>query len=137
MGTGSFSGVESGRGVTLTPHPLLVRRSKNSRSILLRAFVACKTGETYLFLKASVSRSFLWMIKQNIWSCKSYPVNSVRYRIFKCFLCLKIDLYGLKSAELRVNGILRIKTLGILRTTGLFKNILFFSYPDRWVYISA
>jgi hypothetical protein len=24
MGTGSFLGVESGRGVTLTPHPLLV-----------------------------------------------------------------------------------------------------------------
>jgi hypothetical protein len=28
-GTGSFPGVESGRGVTLTPHPLLVPRSKN------------------------------------------------------------------------------------------------------------
>jgi hypothetical protein len=27
MGTGSFLGVESGRGVTLTPHPLLVLRS--------------------------------------------------------------------------------------------------------------
>jgi hypothetical protein len=29
MGTGSFPGVESGGGVTLTPHPLLVPRSKN------------------------------------------------------------------------------------------------------------
>jgi hypothetical protein len=29
MGTGSFLGVESGRGVTLTPHPFLVPRSKN------------------------------------------------------------------------------------------------------------
>jgi hypothetical protein len=29
MGTGSFPGVESGRGVTLTPHPLLVPRSKS------------------------------------------------------------------------------------------------------------
>jgi hypothetical protein len=51
MGTGSFSGVESGRGVTLTPHSLLVPRSKNSRDISLlsiRAFVACKKGETYL-----------------------------------------------------------------------------------------
>jgi hypothetical protein len=47
--TGSFPGVESGRGVMLTPHPLLVLRSKNkSRAILLlslRAFVACKKGE--------------------------------------------------------------------------------------------
>jgi hypothetical protein len=29
MGTRSFPGVESGRGVTVTPHPLLVLRSKN------------------------------------------------------------------------------------------------------------
>ena len=29
MGTGSFPGVENGRGVKLTPHPLLVPRSKN------------------------------------------------------------------------------------------------------------
>jgi hypothetical protein len=29
MGTRSFPGVESGRGVTLTPHPFLVPRSKN------------------------------------------------------------------------------------------------------------
>jgi hypothetical protein len=28
MGTGSFPGVKSGRGVTLTPHPLLVPWSK-------------------------------------------------------------------------------------------------------------
>jgi len=28
MGTGSFPGVRYGRGVTLTPHPLLVSRSK-------------------------------------------------------------------------------------------------------------
>jgi len=28
MGTGSFQGVKCGTGVTLTPHPLLVRRSK-------------------------------------------------------------------------------------------------------------
>jgi len=28
MGTGSFPGVRCGRGVTLTPYPLLVPRSK-------------------------------------------------------------------------------------------------------------
>ena len=33
MGTGSFPGVKSGRGVTLTPHPLLVRRSRKDRAI--------------------------------------------------------------------------------------------------------
>ena len=35
MGTGSFPGVESGRGATLTPHPLLVQRSKNRVEVYL------------------------------------------------------------------------------------------------------
>jgi hypothetical protein len=52
-GTGSFPGVESGRSVTLTPHPLLVPRSKNSRVIPLlyvRVFVAYIKGKNYLSL---------------------------------------------------------------------------------------
>jgi len=32
MGAGSFPGVRCGRGVTLTPHPLLVQRSKIEES---------------------------------------------------------------------------------------------------------
>jgi hypothetical protein len=43
MGTASFPGVESGRGVTLTPTPTPL--------LSLRAFVACKKGETYLLCK--------------------------------------------------------------------------------------
>jgi hypothetical protein len=35
MGTGSFPGVKSGRGVTPTPHPLLVPRSKNRVGLYL------------------------------------------------------------------------------------------------------
>jgi hypothetical protein len=35
MGTGSFPGVESGRGVTLTLHPLLLPRSKNRVELYL------------------------------------------------------------------------------------------------------
>ena len=35
MGTGSFSGTKSGRGVTLTPHPLLVPSSRKGRAIPL------------------------------------------------------------------------------------------------------
>ena len=35
MGTGSFPGVKSGRGVTPTPHPLLVSWSRKSRAIPL------------------------------------------------------------------------------------------------------
>jgi hypothetical protein len=54
MDTGSFPGVESGRGVTLTPHPLLVPKSKKQIRAIpllsLRAFVAYEKGETYLIL---------------------------------------------------------------------------------------
>jgi hypothetical protein len=50
--TGSFLEVESDQDMTLTPHPLLVPRSKKqSRAIPLlplRVFMACKKGETYL-----------------------------------------------------------------------------------------
>jgi len=51
MGTRSFPGVESGWGMMLTPHPLLVLRSKKqSRAIpllSLRAFMTYKKkGET-------------------------------------------------------------------------------------------
>jgi len=35
MGTGSFPRIKSGRGKTLTPHPLLVPWSRNSRAIPL------------------------------------------------------------------------------------------------------
>jgi hypothetical protein len=37
MGTGSFSGVASGRGVTLTPHPFVVPRSKNRVELYLHS----------------------------------------------------------------------------------------------------
>jgi hypothetical protein len=51
MVTGSFPGVDSGRNVTLTPHPLLVEVYKYSRAIpllSLRAFVAYRKGETHV-----------------------------------------------------------------------------------------
>jgi hypothetical protein len=61
MGTGSFPGVESGRGVTLTPHPFLIPMyKKQSRAIpilSLRVFVVCKKGETYVRLL--INKSFL------------------------------------------------------------------------------
>jgi hypothetical protein len=44
MGTGSFPGVESGRGVTVTRHPLLVPRRRAIPLLSLRAFVAYKKG---------------------------------------------------------------------------------------------
>jgi hypothetical protein len=57
MGTGSFPGVMSGRGVTLTSHPLLVQWPRKSRAIPLlplwaarpvQSLSAC-TVELYLY----------------------------------------------------------------------------------------
>jgi len=42
MGTGSFPGVKSGRGVTLTPHPLLVPWSRKSRAVPLLSLWAVR-----------------------------------------------------------------------------------------------
>ena len=42
MGTGSFPGVKSGRGLTLTPHSLLVPWSRKSRSIPLLSLWAVR-----------------------------------------------------------------------------------------------
>jgi hypothetical protein len=55
MGTGSFLGVESGQGVTLTPHPPssaeVYKQSKAVPLLSLRAFMACKKMKpTYLSL---------------------------------------------------------------------------------------
>jgi hypothetical protein len=56
MGTGSFPGVATGRGVMLTLHPLLVPWSEyrvglSIPLLSLRAFMACKKGEIYLLWK--------------------------------------------------------------------------------------
>ena len=58
-GTGSFWGVKSGRGVTLTPHPLLVPWSRKVRAIPLlslwvvrpvQSFSACKSVHLTFYL---------------------------------------------------------------------------------------
>jgi len=46
VGNGSFPGVKSGRGVTLTPHPLLVPRSRKSRAIPLLPLWAVRTVQS-------------------------------------------------------------------------------------------
>ena len=42
MGTGSFPGINIGRGVTLTPHPLLVQWSWKGRTLPLLALLAVR-----------------------------------------------------------------------------------------------
>jgi len=59
MGTGSFPGVKSGRGVTLTTHPLLVSWPRKSTAIPIlplwpvlsvQSLSACNKGALYLYI---------------------------------------------------------------------------------------
>ena len=55
--TRSFPGVSCGRGVTLTPHPLLVPRSKieySYTSTLPKGLCGLRKGETYLNVKPRI-----------------------------------------------------------------------------------
>ena len=56
MGTGSFPGVKSGQGVTLTPHSLLVQWSRKSRAIPLLPLWAVRPVQR---LSASTSAHFM------------------------------------------------------------------------------
>ena len=47
MGTGSFPGVKSGRGVMLTPHPLLVQWSRKSKAIPLLPLWAVRPVQSF------------------------------------------------------------------------------------------
>jgi len=47
MGTGSFPGIKSGRGMTLTPHPLLVQWSRKSRAIPLLPLWAIRPVQSF------------------------------------------------------------------------------------------
>ena len=73
MGTGSFPGVKSGRGVTLTPHRLLVPWSRKSRAIpllVLRAvrpvqsLSACTRVHFTYFRRCNPARPVSWDICQ-------------------------------------------------------------------------
>jgi len=46
MGTGPFPGLKSGRGVTLTPHPLLVAWSWKSKAIPLLPLWAVRSVQS-------------------------------------------------------------------------------------------
>ena len=87
MGTGSFLGVKSGRGVTLTPHPLLVPWSRKGRAIPVlslwavrpvQSLSACTRGALYCLLfniQLSSSSSCSGRIRFD--SCSLYPQNEI------------------------------------------------------------
>jgi len=61
-GTGSFPGVKSGRGVTLTPHPLLVPWSRKGRSIPLLPLWAVRPVQSLSTCTRVHSTFYLWSL---------------------------------------------------------------------------
>ena len=59
MGIGSFPGVKSGRGVTLTPHPVVVLWSRNSTAIRLLPLWAVRSVQS---LSASTRVRFTFYV---------------------------------------------------------------------------
>jgi hypothetical protein len=68
MGTGSFPGVKSGPGVTLTPHPLLVPWSWKSRTIPLLPLWAARPVQS---LSRAIPLLPLWAVRpvQSLSAC--------------------------------------------------------------------
>jgi hypothetical protein len=116
MGTGSFRWIESGRGVTLTSHPLLVPRTKKpSRAIPLlshRAFVACKIRVKNMFriLICSSSGSTVytttgifrvyyvfWLLAGLEWSSTPTLLAVSRHSTHKIYQLLYIQCLLMKS----------------------------------------
>jgi len=84
MGTGSFPGVKCGRGVLLTPHPLLVPRSWKSRAINLPTLWATTgpvTGSLYLFTPPYIDCLHISCSSCNV---TTTPNQASRLRLLPC-----------------------------------------------------
>ena len=78
MGIWSFPGVKIGRGVTLTPHPLLVPWRRRSRAILLLPVWAVRPVQIlsastwvhfiFLTLLLNLCEYFLWYLYRRVFS---------------------------------------------------------------------
>jgi len=92
MGTGSFPRVEYGRGVLLTPHPVLVPRTWKIRAIPLPTLWATTgpvTGTLYPSLY--VSNVYSFMLQMN-YLVKIQGINNVKIISRICGLRLRTGL---------------------------------------------
>ena len=74
MGTGSFPGVKSGRGVTLTPHSLLVPWSRKGRAVTLLPLWAVRPVQS---LSACTRVHFTFFL---LWSWRAQRIQNKRIR---------------------------------------------------------
>ena len=70
MSIGSFPGVKSGLGVTLTPHPLLVPWSRKSRAVPVLPLWAVRPVQN-LSACTRVTFTFTFLLFLNCWQCGS------------------------------------------------------------------
>jgi hypothetical protein len=94
MGTGSFPGVKSGRGMTLTPHPLLVPWSWKSRAVPLHPLWAVRPVQS---LSACTMVHFTFLSRfVNVHVISIAGTQSKSYSlVWSEHLCLFIDLPSL------------------------------------------
>jgi hypothetical protein len=86
MGIGSFPGVKSGRGVTPTPHPLLVPWSWKGRAIPLLPLWAVRPSQS---LSACTRVHFTYPVQR----CRFCIVNSTTFCYEVC-VCVWLDELG-------------------------------------------
>ena len=78
MGTGSFPGVKSGRGVTLTPHPLLVPWSRKGRAIPLLPLCAVRPVQSLsACTRVTFTFSFTFVYVQNFKYSKEWQAKGL------------------------------------------------------------
>ena len=83
MDTGSFPGVKSVRGVTLTPHPLLVPWSRKSRAIPLLFLCAIRPVQSLsACTRVHFTIFFTWLLSLSPKSCPltKVSVNHIKMR---------------------------------------------------------
>ena len=110
MGTGSFLGVKSGRGVTLTPHPLLVPWSWKSRAIPLLPLWAVQTVQSlsactrvhFTFFTLGlhswhlyISLIVKWCDSPRFWTAPFYQMSPLMYPIVSTLMLLGVSFHRL------------------------------------------
>ena len=85
MGTGSFAGVKSGRGVTPTPHPLLVPWSRKSRAIPLLPLQAVRPVQS-LSACTRVHFLFFYLMRRLVFVTLCTMLNHLQLKFPKWLL---------------------------------------------------
>ena len=107
MGTGSFSGDKSGRGVTLTPHPFLAPWSRKSRGIPLLPLWAVRPVQS---LSACTRVHFTFILYSLLFNEYQGSIPGVKRQ------GREVDNHLHLLPRLRMNGVIRLLPLWTVTT---------------------